>query len=261
MLTTVLLLLLLLPTASASRWLLMCARSGGSRIHALSRLTCCAATLGSLSRSSCLCSCVIEEVTCGKAAHPMLVRGMTACFSVLLRHLSAAPDARDTAGRTAAHWLVITAISEFEQEEVQFKPNDSRLQAGLETAGVKPPADDMGEPWLVRHRKRTMHSNSAGFGGAKPFSLTASTCACSLLCPCLFACQWSLFRWRIEPAMCVLLRASKRFGYVGDIKDIVAEAASGSKSKLTSLLDLADSNGNTPLHWAAAHRNVPMVGW
>ena len=37
-------------------------------------------------------------------------------------------------------------------------------------------------------------------------------------------------------------------------------AAADAKHKKPSLLDIADYNGNTPLHWAAAHRNVSMVG-
>jgi hypothetical protein len=56
----------------------------------------------------------------------------------------------------------------------------------------------------------------------------------------------------------VLLAESKSIGFVGDIKDIVA--AADAKHKKPSLLDIADFNGNTPLHWAAAHRNVSMVG-
>lgn len=56
----------------------------------------------------------------------------------------------------------------------------------------------------------------------------------------------------------MLLAESKSIGFVGDIKDIVA--AADAKHKKPSLLDIADYNGNTPLHWAAAHRNVSMVG-
>lgn len=56
----------------------------------------------------------------------------------------------------------------------------------------------------------------------------------------------------------MLLAESKTIGFVGDINDIVA--AANAKHRKPSLLDIADHNGNTPLHWAAAHRNVSMVG-
>jgi len=68
-----------------------------------------------------------------------------------------------------------------------------------------------------------------------------------------------LYRYRCEPALEVLLCESKKIGFAGDIADIVAAAEANSKPK-PSLLDIADFNGNTPLHWAAAHRNVSMAG-
>jgi ankyrin repeat protein len=75
----------------------------------------------------------------------------------------------------------------------------------------------------------------------------------------LFVCrQWKLYRYRCEPALEVLLRESKAIGFVGDISDIVA--AGNTKPSKPSLLDIADYNDNTPLHWAAARRNVSMVG-
>lgn len=160
--------------------------------------------------------------------------GMTACFRVLLTHLSAAPDAVDSSGHSSVHWLVFLA-SDFRDEELCFKPADDRLAAGLETAGVRPGPDESPEPLL-----------------------------------------WSLFRYRCEPALRVLLAASKSCGYIGDIDDIVAWNASAEAQSVPagpshkhrlkqpkrnpSLLDLQDHNGNTALHWAAAHRHVSMVG-
>jgi hypothetical protein len=93
---------------------------------------------------------VIDEVTCGRGVHAMQVNGMRAAFSVLLRHLKAAVDAQDARGRTAVHWLVITACTDYAEEgEVPSKPPDERLKAGLESAGAKPAEDEMDEPWLV----------------------------------------------------------------------------------------------------------------
>lgn len=69
--------------------------------------------------------------------------------TVLVQHLGAAVDARDQAGRTAVHWMIFTAISDYSDDEVQFKPPDPRLQRGLLTAGVKPGANELKEPFLV----------------------------------------------------------------------------------------------------------------
>jgi len=92
---------------------------------------------------------VIDEVTLGKTPRQLVAKGMRPCFRVLLHQLGAVVNARDQHGRTAVHWMVITATSEFADEQVQFKPADSRLQDGLETAGVRTGADELREPWLV----------------------------------------------------------------------------------------------------------------
>lgn len=101
-------------------------------------------------RSHVRCSGVLEEVTCGKNDRKLVVHGMRAGVKVLVQHLGAAVDARDQAGRTAVHWMVFTAISDYADDEVKFKPPDPRLQRGLMTAGVKPGPDELKEPFLVR---------------------------------------------------------------------------------------------------------------
>ena len=85
---------------------------------------------------------------------------------------------------------------------------------------------------------------------------------------------WSLFRYRCEPALQLLLNASKQFGYIGGIAEMVAWNASeeaqpsqatssrphGRLKRNPSLLDLQDNNGNTALvrknsySWMCAER-------
>lgn len=121
-------------------------------------------------------------MTCGKDERKLVVRGMRAGVKVLVQHLGAAVDARDQAGRTAVHWMVFTAISDYSDDEVQFKPPDPRLQRGLLTAGVKPGAGELKEPFLVSQtspRIRWLALRAIACGSVfTPVYTCANACCC-----------------------------------------------------------------------------------
>ena len=64
-------------------------------------------------------------------------------------------------------------------------------------------------------------------------------------------------RYRIEPALEILLSKSTEFGFAGDLpQQVESEDYEG----LINLLDLQDARGNTALHYAVAHRRPDLVG-
>lgn len=68
---------------------------------------------------------------------------------------------------------------------------------------------------------------------------------------------WRLQRYRLEPALELLLAASKEVGFAGDL---CVDGWTDEFDTKTSLLDVQDVHGNTCLHYAVAHHRVDLVG-